>query len=53
MTDQALDEGRLTLHAQPVVETASGRTTQYELLVRMIDTDGSLVSPAQFLPIAH
>ena len=49
----ALDEGRLTLHAQPVVETASGRTTQHELLVRMIDTDGALVSPAQFLPIAE
>jgi EAL domain-containing protein (putative c-di-GMP-specific phosphodiesterase class I)/CHASE1-domain containing sensor protein len=49
----ALDEGRLTLHAQPVVETASRRTTQHELLVRMIDTDGSLVSPAQFLPIAE
>jgi EAL domain-containing protein (putative c-di-GMP-specific phosphodiesterase class I)/CHASE1-domain containing sensor protein len=50
---EALDEGRLTLHAQPVVETASGRTTQHELLVRMIDIDGSLVSPAQFLPIAE
>jgi EAL domain-containing protein (putative c-di-GMP-specific phosphodiesterase class I)/CHASE1-domain containing sensor protein len=49
----ALDEGRLTLYAQPVVETATRRTTQHELLVRMIDTDGSLVSPAQFLPIAE
>lgn len=49
----ALDEGRLTLYAQPVVETAGRRTTQHELLVRMIDTDGSLVSPAQFLPIAE
>jgi EAL domain-containing protein (putative c-di-GMP-specific phosphodiesterase class I)/CHASE1-domain containing sensor protein len=49
----ALDEGRLTLYAQPVVETASGRTTQHELLVRMLDTDGSLISPAQFLPIAE
>jgi EAL domain-containing protein (putative c-di-GMP-specific phosphodiesterase class I) len=49
----ALDEGRLTLHAQPVVETATRRTTQHELLVRMIDTDGSLISPAQFLPIAE
>ncbi|HEV3319960.1 MAG TPA: EAL domain-containing protein [Solirubrobacteraceae bacterium] len=49
----ALDEGRLALYAQPVVETATRRTTQHELLVRMIDTDGSLVSPAQFLPIAE
>lgn len=49
----ALDEGRLTLYAQPVVETASGHTTQYELLVRMIDTDGALIAPARFLPIAE
>lgn len=50
---RALDESRLTLHAQPVVETASGHTTQHELLVRMVEPDGSLVSPAQFLPIAE
>jgi len=49
----ALDAGRLTLYAQPVVETATRRTTQHELLVRLLDTDGSLVSPAQFLPIAE
>jgi len=49
----ALNEGRLTLYAQPVVETATRRTTQHELLVRMVDTDGSLVSPARFLPIAE
>ncbi|HEY2284069.1 MAG TPA: EAL domain-containing protein, partial [Solirubrobacteraceae bacterium] len=49
----ALDEGRLALYAQPVVETATRHTTQHELLVRMIDTDGSLISPAQFLPIAE
>jgi EAL domain-containing protein (putative c-di-GMP-specific phosphodiesterase class I)/CHASE1-domain containing sensor protein len=49
----ALDEGRLTLYAQPVVETASGRVTQHELLVRMVEHDGSLIAPAQFLPIAE
>ena len=49
----ALDDGRLTLYAQPVVETASRRTTQHELLVRMLDVDGSLIAPAQFLPIAE
>ena len=49
----ALDDDRLTLHAQPVVQTATGRTTQHELLVRMVGPDGSLVSPAQFLPIAE
>jgi diguanylate cyclase (GGDEF)-like protein len=49
----ALDEDRLVLHAQPVVETATGRTTQHELLVRMIDAHGDLIPPGSFLPIAE
>jgi diguanylate cyclase (GGDEF)-like protein/PAS domain S-box-containing protein len=49
----ALDEDRLTLHAQPVVETATGRATQHELLVRMVDAHGDLIQPGSFLPIAE
>ena len=49
----ALDEDRLVLHAQPVVETATGRTTQHELLVRMLDGHGDLIQPGSFLPIAE
>jgi diguanylate cyclase (GGDEF)-like protein/PAS domain S-box-containing protein len=49
----ALDENRLVLHAQPVVETATGRTTQHELLVRMVDVHGDLIQPGSFLPIAE
>jgi diguanylate cyclase (GGDEF)-like protein/PAS domain S-box-containing protein len=49
----ALDEDRLVLHAQPVVETATGRTTQHELLVRMLDVHGDLIQPGSFLPIAE
>jgi diguanylate cyclase (GGDEF)-like protein/PAS domain S-box-containing protein len=49
----ALDEDRLVLHAQPVVETATGRTTQHELLVRMVDVHGDLIQPGSFLPIAE
>ncbi|HWX43952.1 MAG TPA: EAL domain-containing protein [Solirubrobacteraceae bacterium] len=49
----ALDEDRLVLHAQPVVETATGRTTQHELLVRMVDPHGDLIMPGSFLPIAE
>jgi diguanylate cyclase (GGDEF)-like protein/PAS domain S-box-containing protein len=49
----ALDEDRLVLHAQPVVETATGRTTQHELLVRMVDAHGDLIPPGSFLPIAE
>jgi diguanylate cyclase (GGDEF)-like protein/PAS domain S-box-containing protein len=49
----ALDEDRLVLHAQPVVETSSGLMTQHELLIRMRDEDGSLIQPGAFLPIAE
>jgi diguanylate cyclase (GGDEF)-like protein/PAS domain S-box-containing protein len=49
----ALDEDRLVLHAQPVVETATGRTTQHELLVRMVDPHGDLIPPGSFLPVAE
>ncbi len=49
----ALDEDRLVLHAQPVVETATGRTTQHELLVRMVDAHGEVIPPGSFLPIAE
>jgi diguanylate cyclase (GGDEF)-like protein/PAS domain S-box-containing protein len=49
----ALDEDRLVLHAQPVVETATGCATQHELLVRMVAPHGDLIQPASFLPIAE
>jgi len=49
----ALDEDRLVLHAQPVVETATGITTQHELLVRMVDVHGDLIPPGSFLPVAE
>lgn len=49
----ALDEGRLTLHAQPIVEVVSGLVVQHELLVRMFDERGRLVGPGDFLPAAE
>jgi EAL domain-containing protein (putative c-di-GMP-specific phosphodiesterase class I) len=49
----ALDEDRLILDAQPIVDLATGDTVQHELLIRMIDRDGRLVSPGEFLPTAE
>jgi diguanylate cyclase (GGDEF)-like protein/PAS domain S-box-containing protein len=49
----ALDEDRLVLHAQPVIETATGRVAQHELLVRMVDVHGDLIGPSSFLAIAE
>ena len=40
---EALNEERMELHAQPIVELATGRTVQHELLIRMRDRNGALV----------
>jgi diguanylate cyclase (GGDEF)-like protein/PAS domain S-box-containing protein len=49
----ALDEERLVLQAQPIMDVASGDIHQYEMLLRMRDPLGELISPAAFLPVAE
>jgi PAS domain S-box-containing protein len=50
---RAIDEDRLVLHGQPIVDVATGEAVQEELLVRMIGEDGELVMPGVFLPPAE
>lgn len=51
----ALAQDRLVLHGQPIVDLADGEVMQAELLVRMIDREGSadLIAPGEFLPAAE
>lgn len=49
----ALREDRLVLHAQPIVDLRTGEIEREELLVRMIDRDGSEIPPLSFLPTAE
>ncbi len=49
----AIDQDRLMLYSQPIIELATGRTVQHELLLRMTDENGSVVAPGDFLPIAE
>ena len=49
----ALDEDRLVLFAQPIVDLSSGETVQRELLIRMRERDGTFVPPCEFLPAAE
>jgi PAS domain S-box-containing protein len=49
----ALSEERFVLHAQPIIDLATGATVQHELLIRMLDREGQLVLPGQFIPAAE
>jgi diguanylate cyclase (GGDEF)-like protein/PAS domain S-box-containing protein len=48
-----LDEDRFVLQAQPIMNLATGDTGQFELLLRLRDPLGELISPAAFLPAAE
>ena len=41
------------LQAQPIMDLATGEIHQYEMLLRMRDPLGELISPAAFLPVAE
>jgi EAL domain-containing protein (putative c-di-GMP-specific phosphodiesterase class I) len=49
----ALAEGRFELYAQPLVECASGRVVQRELLLRLHDPQQGVILPGEFLPVAE
>jgi EAL domain-containing protein (putative c-di-GMP-specific phosphodiesterase class I) len=53
MIRDALAEDAFVLHAQPIVDLATGEATQYELLLRMRGSDGELIPPSAFLPVAE
>lgn len=50
---QALDHDGFVMHFQPIQEIASGNIFYYEALLRMRDTDGTLIAPGAFIPIAE
>ncbi len=49
----ALEENRFVLYAQPVIPLAEGRSSKLEILIRLRETDGTLVSPGDFIPAAE
>ncbi len=52
--EQALDEGRFVLIAQRIVSLCTETQRIYaEVLLRMVDDDGSLIAPGAFLPAAE
>ena len=49
----ALNERRILLAFEPVVETITRRTAYYECLMRIRRADGSLVTASQVIPVAE
>jgi diguanylate cyclase (GGDEF)-like protein/PAS domain S-box-containing protein len=50
---RALDHGELRVHYQPIVDTAYGRPTATEALVRWEHPQRGLVPPLEFIPMAE
>lgn len=49
----ALDENRVIVYYQPIIDLSSGRILSAEALVRLRGGDGALIPPDQFIPQAE
>ncbi len=49
----SVERRELRLYHQPIVEIATGRISGFEALIRWRRDDGTLVAPADFVPIAE
>lgn len=49
----AIEDHRLTLYAQPILDLQSDEISQYELLLRMVDEKGEVLPPRAFLATAE
>jgi PAS domain S-box-containing protein len=49
----AIETDTFVLYSQPIIDLVSGEPVQQELLLRMVDEDGSVVPPCDFLPVAE
>ncbi|TNB46278.1 EAL domain-containing protein [Martelella lutilitoris] len=50
---RALDNNRLTVHYQPIIRLSDSTLCGAEALVRLVDFDGTLIPPDQFIPAAE
>jgi diguanylate cyclase (GGDEF)-like protein len=49
----ALDEDRIVVHYQPIVDLATGRVASFEALARIVERDGSMLVPGAFISVAE
>lgn len=50
---EALAQDRLELYAQPIVDVETGETVRHELLSRLVERDGTVVTAGEFVPAAE
>jgi diguanylate cyclase (GGDEF)-like protein len=53
MLQTAMDERRVLVHYQPVIDLLTGHVSGVEALARITKLDGSLLPPAGFIPVAE
>ncbi|MBZ0092079.1 MAG: EAL domain-containing protein [Sulfuricellaceae bacterium] len=51
--ESALAEGRLVYYYQPKISLVTGKTSGAEALLRWIEPDGTVIPPAEFIPLAE
>jgi len=49
----ALEDERFVLYSQPIIDLATNTEAHEELLIRLLDDSGQLISPGAFLPTAE
>ncbi len=49
----ALDQDRVIVHYQPIVDLTTARVAGFEALARIAEPDGSIVPPSAFIPAAE
>ncbi len=49
----ALDDDRLILYAQPIIDIRTSEVVSHELLLRIVDPHGAIIAPDKFLPAAE
>jgi diguanylate cyclase (GGDEF)-like protein/PAS domain S-box-containing protein len=49
----ALEQDRFLLYSQPIIAVTAGLPNKQEILIRLVDDDGSLVGPGDFIPAAE
>jgi diguanylate cyclase (GGDEF)-like protein/PAS domain S-box-containing protein len=49
---EALKDGRIICHYQPILDQRTGKIYKYETLVRMVGKEGEIIPPIEFLEIS-